>query len=281
MLNRKKFHKFVSYSNSIKIMDKRNLLRIAAIIITAASMASCMTPKKLVYLQDMGENNQITLENKIEAVISPYDELDIIVSCTDDEISRPFNLRTMVGYGNNGNNSNRLNYLVDPNGNIQFPILGEIHAAGLTRLQLQEYIGQLLKYGGYISDPYVMVRFDNFKIFFLGENGGKAITISNERCTFLEAIALSGDLSTYTMRDKIGVVREVEGKMTMHYLDPRSAKVFNDPYFILQQNDIIVTRAYSSKYWRDEFNFWSSWLSLSGTLASIATTVLVLVRLKN
>lgn len=262
-------------------MKKSNvILRMTIIAAALLSAASCMTPRKLVYLQDMDQYTQITLENQIEAKISPYDELDIIISCSEPEIARPFNLRTAFSSGGSGNVSasggSSLIYLVDPNGNIQIPILGEMHVAGMTRLQLQEHIKNLLLVGNYISDPYVSVRFYNFKIFFLGADGGKAITMSNERCTFLEALALSGDISSYTRRDKIGVVREVDGKMTVRYLDPRSSDVFNDPYFVLQQNDMIITRSYGSKYWRDEMNFWSSWVSVATSVASLTTTALVL-----
>ena len=88
----------------------------------------------------------------------------------------------------------------------------------MTRLQLQEHVKNMLIAGGYINDPYVMVRFRNFKIFVLGSNGGKAITIPEERCTFLQALALAGDLNIYTDRTKIMVLREVDGKMVSRYL---------------------------------------------------------------
>lgn len=247
---------------------------ISAIILLAAS---CATPKKVVYLQDMEQDSQILLENRMEAVIVPFDELDIIISCPDPEIAKPFNLRTMGGnIANTGNNSSSYTYLVDPDGYILLPILGKIKAMGMTRLQLQQHIENMLKEGAYLSDPFVNVRFYNFKVFFLGSDGGKAITIPNERCTFLEALALAGDISAYTRRDKIGVVREVDGLMTIHYLDPRSSKVFNDPYFLLQQNDIIVTRSYASKYWKDDSNFWLSWVSMISSLATMGLTIYLL-----
>lgn len=241
-------------------------------------VASCATPKQVVYLQDMENDSQIQMENKIQAVIVPYDELDIIITCPDPEIARPFNIRgSMVGGGNISGNTS-FTYLVDPDGNIQLPVLGELHVAGLTRLQLQDLISNILVDGGFLAEPYVMVRFYNFKVFFLGSDGGKTISIPNERCTFLEALAMSGDISAYTRRDKIGVLREVDGKMTMHYIDPRKSDVFNDPFFILQKNDIIVTQSYGSKYWRDEISFWNSWVSLGTSFASLATTLFLVFR---
>lgn len=257
-----------------------SVLALGALLLVAAS---CATPKRVLYLRDMENNSQIELENKIQAAIVPYDELDIIISCPDPEIARPFNLRSAISgeaLGNSGNNQS-FTYLVDPYGNIQLPILGELHVEGLTRLQLQERISQILKEGSYLADPYVMVRFYNFKIFFLGADGGKVIDIPNERCTFLEALAMSGDVGPYTRRDRMGVLREQDGVMTMHYMDPRSSQIFNDPYFTLQKNDIIITQSYGAKYFRDDMSFWSSWVSLLSSLASLGTTVLLITAILN
>lgn len=245
-------------------MEMKKMLRTGIVItLVALSAVSCVTNRKVAYLQDMKHATQIELENRFEAVISPYDELDVVVTSFDQELSRPFNLRT-----SNANNfaGTGLGYLVDQYGNIEIPVLGEIHAAGMTRLQLQDHVKKLLIAGGYISDPYVMVRFRNFKIFVLGSNGGRAITIPEERCTFLQALALAGDLNIFTDRTKIMVVREVDGKMISRYLDPRSSKVFDDPFFMMQQNDFIITRDTGYR------NFQQSW-SMFGTVFSVLSTM--------
>lgn len=236
---------------------------------------SCVTTKQVAYLQDMEHGTQIELENQFEAVISPYDELTIIVSCADEELAKPFNLNFREVTGGSGGNNN-INYLVDRYGNIDFPVLGEMHVAGMTRLGLQEYISQRLIDGGYIIDPFVMVRFQNFKIFFLGSNGGKAITINNERCTFLEALALSGDLNVYTNRSKIAVMREVDGKMVMRYLDPRDSKVFEDPFYMLQQNDFIITR---DRFYKNIMDSAGQMLLMVGYVSSFASLITALILL--
>ena len=245
-------------------MEMKKMLRTGIVItLVALSAVSCVTNRKIAYLQDMKHATQIELENRFEAVISPYDELDIAVSSFDQELSQPFNLRSSSGSNFTGTG---LAYLVDQYGNIEMPVLGKIHAAGLTRLKLQDQIKNMLIAGGYINDPYVMVRFRNFKIFVLGSNGGKAITIPEERCTFLQALALAGDMNIYTDRTKIMVLREVEGQMVSRYLDPRSSKVFDDPFFMMQQNDIIITRDTGYR------NFQQSW-SMFGTIFSVLSTV--------
>jgi len=259
----------------------KRIIRIGFVIVLAILfVTSCVTTKKIAYLQDMRHGSQIELEDTFEAVISPYDELDIVISCFDQELAKPFNIRSTVQNATIGSAGQNLAYLVDQYGDIELPVLGKIHAAGLTRLKLQEKIAQMLIDGGYINDPFVMARFRNFKIFFLGANGGKAITVPNERCTFLEALALSGDMNIYTNRKKVAVLREVNGQMTMRWLDPRSSKVFDDPYFMLQQNDFIITRQTGHKNFLDSFNQLTPYFTIFSSLMSVAS-LLLLFRVNN
>ena len=249
---------------------KTSFRTVIVIALAALSAVSCVTNRKIAYLQDMKHGTQIELENQFEAVISPYDELDVIITCFDTELARPFNLRNANNANYNTNTG--IAYLVDQYGNIELPVLGTIHAAGLTRLKLQERVKSMLIEGGYISDPFVLVRFRNFKVFFLGANGGKAISVPNERCTFLEALALSGDMNVYTNRDKIMVMREVDGKMVSRYLDPRSSKVFDDPFFMLQQNDFIITQNTSYRNFQQSYSQFGTILSGISTLVGFAAT---------
>ena len=255
----------------------QRIVRIGVVLVLAAlSAASCVTTRRIAYLQDMKHETQIELEDEFEAVVAPYDELQVIISTFETDLARPFNIYSAAqgAIGNRGDTG--LGYLVDQYGNIELPVLGTIKAAGYTRLQLQDKIRQLLIDGDYLNDPYVMVRFRDFKIFFLGSDGGKAISIPNERCTFLEALALSGDLSVYTTRNKIMVMREIDGKMVSRYLDPRSSKVFNDPFFMLQQNDFIITRSTKYHNFQESFSQWQPFFSLFSTGISIASLVMMI-----
>lgn len=256
---------------------KNNNKRLATIAVTTLvvilSMTSCVTPRRVNYLQDMTHGSQIEIENKFEAVIAPYDELGITVSTsnTKQELAAPFNL------GNTAGRQAGNSYLVDVNGNVHLPILGDVHVAGLTRLRLQDTLTAMLKNGGYIDEPFVMVRFNNFKVFFLGGATGKVLNIPNERCTFLEAIAMLGDLDIHVRRDHIAVMREVNGKMVMRYLDPRSSDVFNDPFFMLQQNDFIIADTYNNGIVRGELSYW---MGIGTAIISVASLVLSLAILK-
>ena len=259
-------------------MKIQRIIRAGIVIALAMAAASCVTTRKIAYLQDMEHETQIELENRFEAVIAPYDELQIIISTYDTEMAKPFNIYSAAegAIRNGGSGNSDIGYLVDQYGDIDLPVLGTVHAAGLTRLQLQEKVAQLLIDGNYLNDPFVMVRFKDFKIFFLGADGGKAISIPNERCTFLEALALSGDLTIYTNRSKIAVMREIDGNMVTRYLDPRSSKVFNDPFFMLQQNDFVITRSTRYKNFMDTYSQWSPIISIFNTGLSVASLFLML-----
>ncbi len=254
--------------NVLKDRKKYSFFRKILLGIAIALMAtSCVTPGRVNYLQDMTHGSQIEIENKFEATIAPYDELSIIVTTSSkEELATPFNL-------GNGKSDKQGNYLVDVNGDIIFPILGKIHVEGLSRLQLQDTLTGMLLKGGYIDDPFVMVRFNNFKIFFLGGGKGQVLNIPNERCTFLEAIAMLGDLDLHVRRDNICVMREINGKMVMRQLDPRSSKVFNDPFFMLQQNDFIIADTYNNGVVKGEISYW---LAILSTLMSATSIILSL-----
>lgn len=234
---------------------------------------SCVTSKKVRYLQDMPIEG-MPLNETMEATVAPYDELRINVlssSGKDDELIKPFNTMQNTGYGGN----QYYGYQVDGNGNIEFPVLGELHVAGLTRMQVQDTIVAHLTRNGYLKDPLVVVRFLNFRVYFLSSSGGRVLNITNERCTFLEALAMSGGLDWYTRRDRIGVMREVDGKRVVHYLDPRSTAIFDDDFFVLQQNDIIFTEEMSYKFFSANLN------TVLGLVTSLLSTLAIYTTIAN
>lgn len=257
-------------------MNKSKLVLFFALVVLAMASTSCVTYKKVRYLQDMPIEG-MPLNESLEATVAPNDELRIYVLSNtgkDDELIKPFNVmgtnmqNTSYGYG----------YLVDVNGNIQFPVLGELHVEGLTRLQVQDTIAAHLERNGYIKNPLVTVRFMNFKIFFLSSSGGKVLNVTDERCTFLEALSMAGGLDWYTRRDRIGVMREVDGKRVIHYMDPRSTAIFDDDFYVLQQNDIIFTEEMSYKFFSNNLNTVLALISSITSLISVYALVMTFVK---
>ena len=270
----------LEWKNNSNYMRTNKIMLVLALVAMALMSTSCVTSKKVRYLQDMPKQG-MPLNETLEATVAPYDELRIqVLSNTgkDDELLKPFNAM-MSGQGGIGGNIG--GYLVDAHGNIQFPVLGEMHVEGLTRLQLQDTIAAHLERNGYIKNPLVVARFLNFKVFFLSSSGGKVLNVNNERCTFLEALAMSGGLDWYTRRDRIGVMREVDGKRVIHYLDPRSTSIFEDDFFVLQQNDIIFTEEMSWKFFNNNLNTVLALITSVTSLVSIYTLIRTLVKPNN
>jgi len=254
-------------------MKKSKLFLFFALVVLTLSSTSCITTKQVRYLQDMPKEG-MPLNEVLEATIAPYDELKIVVLSNtgkDDELIKPFNVMGGATNATNMSGGYGSGYLVDANGNIQFPVLGDLHVQGLTRLQLQDTIAAHLERNGYIKNPLVTARFLNFKVFFLSTSGGEVLNIPNERCTFLEALAMSGGLDHYTRRDRVGVMREVNGKRVIHYMDPRSISIYDDEFFILQQNDIIFTEEMSYSFFRETYSNWSFILSVITSLTGFVT----------
>ncbi len=264
-------HAILNRQEKFITMKKSKLFLFFALVVLALSSTSCITTKQVRYLQDMPIEG-MPLNEVLEATIAPYDELRIVVLSNtgkDDELIKPFNV--MSGNITNLNNNSGTGYLVDANGNIQFPVLGDLHVQGLTRLQLQDTIAAHLERNGYIKNPLVTARFLNFKVFFLSTSGGKVLNVPNERCTFLEALAMSGGLNHYTRRDRVGVMREVDGKRVIHYMDPRSISIYDDEFFILQQNDIIFTEEMAYNFFRETYSNWSFILTIITSLTGFIT----------
>lgn len=249
------------------------------VVCMAVFFTACTSTKKIIYLQDVVPLKQQEIEQKYEVIIHGDDLLAIMVNSRDPELALPFNM-PMVSYqlGSNAGGQQRvLGYLVDTNGNIDFPILGEIHVEGLTRMQLTELIKNKLIEGDLIKDPIVTVQFLNFKISVMGEVGRPgSFTISGDRITLLEALSMAGDLTIYGRRDRVGVIRENNGKRTILFHDLRSADIFNSPCYYLQQNDIVYVEPNKAKSGQSSINQNNSigvWVSVISLLTTIAVLI--------
>lgn len=242
-------------------------------------LASCKSPEKVIYLQDVDILSQSNVTNDYELKIKKDDLLSIVVTSRNPELVKIFNMPT-VGYGVTGSSVSGgqrvLPYTVDVDGCIKFPILGKIKVEGMTRNQLVEYIEKSLIEGEYVKDPVVTVQFLNFKVSVLGEvkNPG-CYEINSERFTLLDAISKAGDLTIYGKRDKVAVIREIDGKRTVLYHDLRSSEIFNSPCFYLQQNDVVYVepnKARSTQ--RGIFSNASLWISIVSVSVSIISLLL-------
>lgn len=208
------------------------------------AITGCTTSKKIIYFQNLDDAQLKPLNTEYEAVIKKDDRLTIVVSGPDKMVCAPYNLtlNEMSSTGSLGNGSNpeqmTLGYLVDSNGDIDFPILGKIHVEGMTRNDLVNYL--TAEIGKDVKEPVVYVAFRNYKITVLGEvrNPG-TYTIDSEKINILQALGYAGDLNLTAQRQDILLLREVDGVITHHRIDLKEKEILESPYFYLQQNDVI------------------------------------------
>lgn len=243
-------------------------------------LSSCKTPKDVVYFQDAGNYKAYENVKKYEVYIHQDDLLAIMVNSQATEAALPFNLPMASYYigGDNYGQQRILGYLVDKDGTIDFPILGELQVEGLTRNQLRDLIKEKLKAGGFLKDPIVTINFLNFKISVQGEvNRPGSFNVIGERITLLEALSMAEDLTIYGRRDRVAVIREFKGKRTILYHDLSNTELFKSPCYYLQQNDIVYVEPNKRRIQQSNINQNNSvsiWLSIVSVLLT-ATSVII------
>ena len=170
-----------------------------------------------------------------------------------------------------------MTYVVDTKGDIDFPILGKIHVAGLNCEQLRDLLTERISKD--VKDPLVTVTLANFKVVVAGEvNKPGNIPVKGNRVTVLDALSAAGDLTPYGERSNVLVIREENGKRTFAHLDLNSSEVLTSPYYYLQQNDYVYVepnkiRQANSKYNQDN----ASKLTVISTVVSACSVIASLV----
>ena len=255
-------------------------------------LASCNpeTYKKINYLQDVSDNTSMSMKVNRGIIIQPQDQLSIIVTSRDPKMAVPFNLSVSNFYTGSelsvsGGSSQRITgYIVSNEGDINFPSLGSLHVAGLNRWELQDLIKDRLSDEGLLKDAVVTVEFLNFKISVLGEVASPGTySVTGDKITILQALALARDLTIYGQRENVQVIREQNGKRQIYVMDLTNSAIFDSPAYYLQQNDVVYVtpskvRAGQGEINENYFKSGSFWISL----ASISmTTVNFIIALSN
>ena len=265
----------------------RKLKRLTLGVLLAFLLVSCQSYKKVPYLQDtafVNDTEQNVLQTGVK--VMPKDLLTIAVSCSTPELAAPFNLvnsGTASGMegktvGQGTASSALQQYLVDNQGNINFPVLGEIHVGGLTKLEIENLIIDKLKV--YLKEaPLVTVRIVNYRISVLGEvTKPGSFVVSNEKINLLEALAMAGDLTIYGMRDNVKLIRTGQDNKQEITLDLNKAETVLSPYYQLQQNDIIYVTPNKTKAKNSDIGTNTGlWFSATSILVSLANILVILL----
>ncbi len=221
-------------------MRKKQFILYLILIILGLNLSSCLTRKneELLYFKSLKTNSvtEVTPYPK-ESIIKPSDILQISVFSLDVETSKILN-----------NVSTSDGIMVDDSGNIKLPLLGDIKASGLNKIQLADTIAKKLVQSQLMLSPIVNIRITNFKITILGEVGKPGvITVPNEHITIIEALAMAGDLTIYSSRDNILLIREKDGKRITRRFSLNSNEIFTTDIYYLQNQDLIYVESTKNK----------------------------------
>ncbi len=241
-------------------------------------ISSCASQQDITYLQGPAEGYAKPIEAPYEVTIKPDDLIAIMINSRDAELAQMFNL-PMVSYqtGTKVSGQNTvLPYLVNQEGDIDFPQLGIIHVAGMTRSELAKYIKGELISQGLVNDPVVTIQYQNYQVSVIGEvNRPGCFQLSSDRITIFDALSLAGDMTIYGQRGNVKVIREDDGMRTVTEVDLRSIDVLDSPFYYLQQNDVVYVEPNKVRAGQSEIN---SNRTL-GTYASVLSVLLTLAAL--
>ena len=279
--------------------NKRKLLKTSPLLlfVLLLMVSSCDVSKRITYFQDIqdyqlatGTEEQPTPEIRLR----PEDKISIIVNTKVQELTNLFNLpytsRILGSQSEQISTNNGISgYIIKADGTIDFPVLGAVQAAGKTRDELSGYIKSELMSRNLVNDPVVTVEFVNLQFSVMGEvKVPGSYKITRDHITLLDALSMAGDLNINGRRDNVLVLRpDASGKLIAYMVDMRSFdNVKNSPAYYIHQNDYIYVepnkkRANESTVNANTIQSASFWISVVSLLASVATTVSVLMTRAN
>lgn len=255
-------------------------------ILGALLLASCASNKRAAYLQQAQADFPTPIEQDYQIRIKPLDRLTVTINSKDPELAAPFNAassyNSLSGLSNySSSSSGNLQILtVDKEGRIQLPIIGEIECDGLTRNELAKKIANTIRENGMVHDPIVIVQFADVKFSVLGEvTRPGQFAITKDRISLFDALAMAGDLTVYGQRENVALIREEDGKRTIHYFDLKDPNILSSPYFYLQQDDVVYVTPNKYKAQSGEISQNRSfYISLISVAVSVATLIVTVTR---
>ena len=252
-------------------------------VVFLLALVGCSSQKEVAYFYGVNSSSADSINKKFnkvhEARICTGDMLSITVTGLNPLAVAPFNL-PLVSYATPGSDQlysapTLQSYLVDINGNIDFPVIGIIKLAGLSKSQAIKYIND--KLAPHLKDPIVTIQFMNYRVTVLGEvlRPGQ-YSISNERVTVLDALGLAGDMTIYGKINNVLITRENNGKLEFVRLNLNTDEVFKSPYYYLQQNDVIYVEPNSVKSVASQNT--ALYLSALSTFATLIAVIYAIVK---
>lgn len=270
-----------SFTIYVTFCNMRKNLFFIVFAVLCMTLGSCGSSKQIAYFQNADSLNYAVSKGLFDAKIMPKDLLTITVSTTDPKAATPFNLSVTntlnaTGYLSTGAGSLQT-YLVDNDGFINFPVVGQLKVGGMTKRQCENYIrDKILPYMSKTENPIVTVKMASFKVTVAGEVKAPGVfNVDQEKISVIEALARAGDLTIYGKRGNVLLIREdATGEKSVHRLNLNDANLINSPYYYLQQNDYLYVEPNSVQAKNSAIGSSTTiWISVVSILTSVASLV--------
>lgn len=259
---------------------------LVGLLVMAGTLAfsSCKAPKDVVYFQDLKPGvSEVQLAQMQSVTARPEDKLSIVVNSRDPQLTNLFNLATAskrVGSSSGSSSGDVSCYMVDSKGNIDFPVLGTLHVAGMKREEVADFIKRKLMDSNLVKDPVVTVEFANLGVSVMGEVASPGrYAIDRDHLTLLEALSQAGDLTIYGNRKNVLVMRQEGEVQRVYRVDLTSGnEVYRSPVYYLHQNDVVYVEPNNMKARQSTVNgntvrSTSFWFSLVSLLTSLVVLI--------
>ncbi len=207
------------------------------LFILLSVIVSCSVNKEVVYFQDAANFETLINDSTFDTKFKVDDLVSINISTLDSEASAPFNL--IKGAEEGGLRPEQIDYLIDKNGEIDFPVIGKVKLVGLSPSETRQLLREKLK--DYLINPIINIRIKNFTVTILGAvNRPGTYDVTGEQITILEAIGLAGDITIKGRRDNIMVIREFNGTKVYNRINLNEKESLKSDVFYLSQNDVVI-----------------------------------------
>jgi len=208
------------------------------LFILLSVIASCSVNQEVVYFQDAANFETLINDSTFDTKFKVDDLVSIHISTLDSEASAPFNL--IKGVEEGGLRPEQIDYLIDKNGEIDFPVIGKVKLVGLSPSETRQLLREKLE-KDYLINPIINIRIKNFTVTVLGAvNRPGTYDVTGEQITILEAIGLAGDITIKGRRDNIMVIREFNGTKVYNRINLNEKESLKSDVFYLSQNDVVI-----------------------------------------
>lgn len=260
--------------------------------------SSCISHKQLLILNEGDpyiDDSTAVIENLPEPIIQTDDRLFIRVSAFDDETAAPFMqsfgfggqnqgggnqnnmMGAMGGFGNNQNNPMQqlmIGYLVDDEGNIEYPVVGTVNLKGLTIAEASKKMYTILD--EYLVNYSVDVQFMNRRVTVSGEVVQPGLVqLDRNQISIIEAIQRAGGITPFSNTDEVYVIREIEGERIFGKVSLKDRDIVNSQFYYVYPNDVIYLQPIKAK----TFNTQSSFFSVTNIITSLISAAALIFAL--